>query len=584
MRRRRVALALIAPVALGALLPRRALGAPQEEPSLDGQEATDARRSEAIARYRKGRTLYAEGAWAAALAEFLASRQLHPMWAATSSAALCLKQLRRHDEALDLFEALLREFGAEMPASAREVAQREVVALRALVGTIEIEGAEPGAAITIDGQSRGEHPALAPLRVPAGSHLVRLSKEGFEPFERRIEVAGGRTARVAARLRALARSGRLRVAEKGGRTLDVVVDWSVVGKTPWEGRIPAGEHVVQLRGSGDLGTLPVPISIETDRTTPLTLEAEELAAVLWVEPEPRNARVAIDGLAVGHGHWAGRVRAGAHRIEVAAPGFVPEVRRLDVGRGERQVLRVQLGRDEASPFWRRPARPARIVVELGTTLLLVPTLGGDLAAQCTQDCRLELGTGAGAAVHAGYDLGAGLGFGVAVGYVAATPAIAGRRASLTPVGLAANPGTADDRLALRGGLAGAWVGLTVGERLPLHLRLGAGALLGTVLDTRTGEFRASDERVYRLDPVMERRDVAFFHLTPEVRAGLPLGRGVQLTAGVAVPVLFSLWQPRWAATHEVRAGSDGFGTFGDDTLVGAVLVAFAPGIGARYDF
>ncbi|WP_437308228.1 PEGA domain-containing protein [Sorangium sp. So ce388] len=584
MMNRGIALGVFAAVELSALLPLRALGAPQDEPPLDGQQASDDRRSQAIARYRKGRALYAERAWGAALAEFLASRQLHPMWAATSSAALCLKQLGRHDEALDMFEALLRDFGAELPVGAREVAQGEVVALRGLVGTIELEGAELGAGITIDGQSRGEFPALAPLRVSAGSHLVRLAKEGFEPFERRVEVAGGQTARVAVRLRALVRSGRLRVAERGGKTLDVVVDGSVVGKTPWEGRIAAGDHVVLLRGDGDLGTLPVPVSIELDRTTPLTLEAEELAAALRVKPEPMNASVAIDGVTVGRGLWEGRLRAGAHRVEVAAPGFAPEARRIDVARGERQILRVRLERDETSPFWRKSARPARYVVELGNTLLLVPTLGGDLAAQCARDCRQGLGVGAGAAIHAGYELGAGLGFGVTIGYIAATQTTAGRRTSLLPVGLPASPGTADDQLALRGATAGAWVGLTVGERFPLHLRLGAGALLGTVLDTRTGEFEASDERVYRLRPALEQHDAAFFQVTPEVRAGFPLGRGVQLTAGVAVPVLFSLWQPRWVATHQVRAGGDGFGTFGDDTLVGAVVVALAPGIGARFDF
>src|SRR5258706_542611 len=82
-----------------------------------------------------------------------------------------------------------------------------------------ITPAEPGAAITIDGQSRGEFPALAPLRVATGSHAVRVTKEGFESFATRVEVAGGQSVRVVARLHALTRSGRLRVAEQRGRVL-----------------------------------------------------------------------------------------------------------------------------------------------------------------------------------------------------------------------------------------------------------------------------------------------------------------------------------------------------------------------------
>ncbi|AUX45253.1 hypothetical protein SOCE26_067340 [Sorangium cellulosum] len=587
--RRRVAIGLLAALELVASLPRRALGAPEGTPPRDVQEApaaasAAARRSEAVARYNKGRALYAEGSWAAALAEFLASRQLHPMWAATSSAALCLKQLKRHDEALAMFEALLREFGAELPAGAKEVVQREVVELRGLVGTIEIDGAEPGAGVTIDGQSRGEFPLLAPLRVTAGSHVVRLAKEGFEPFERRVEVAGGQTARVAARLRALMRAGRLRVAEQGGRALDVVVDGSVVGKTPWEGRLAAGDHVVLLRGEGDLGTLPVSVSIELDRITPITLQAEELAAALRIEPEPVNASVALDAVTVGRGIWEGRLRAGEHRIEVAAPGFVPEARRIAVARGERKVLHVRLGRDELSPFWRKPARPARAVVELGTALMLVPSFGGDITGQCGEACRMRVGAGGGAVIHVGYELGMGLGFGVTVGHFAAVQTISGWTASLTPVGMPAQAGTAEDVIALRAGLAGAWVGFTLGERWPLHFRLGVGEMLGTVLDTRTGEFYASNARSYRLDPSIEQHDAAFIHVTPEVRIGLPLGRHVELTAGVAAPVLINLTRPQWSEAHGVSAGIDGLGTFRSDALLGDVLLMLAPGIGARFDF
>jgi len=63
--------------------------------------------------------------------------------------------------------------------------------LRKLVGTIEIEEAEPGATIVIDGQNRGDYPPLVPLRVGRGSHTVRVHKAGFVPFETRVDVAGG---------------------------------------------------------------------------------------------------------------------------------------------------------------------------------------------------------------------------------------------------------------------------------------------------------------------------------------------------------------------------------------------------------
>jgi hypothetical protein len=566
-------------------------GAPPEE----APPSPDAARDEAVAHFMKGLSLFDSGVYAAALAEFLEARRIYPLRNASLQAGFCLEKLGRFDEALDQFEAVLRDFGETMPADVKVIAQRKVVEMRGLVGTLEIEGAEPGSALVIDGRDRGEFPALAPLRVAAGSHLVRVFKEGFEPFETRVEVAGGQLARVRVILRALTSSGRLRVEEQGGRSLAVVIDGSEVGKAPWEGRLAVGEHVVLLRGEGDLGTQPVSVAVELNKPTLLTLVAEELASRLRIEPVPVNASVAIDAVVVGRGVWEGKLRAGEHAIEVAAPGFVPELVRVALKRGEREVVRAALRRDETSPFWREPPRPPRFVVESSVSVALAPTLGGDVAGTCVQDCERALGAGGVSVLHGGYELGFGLGFGVSIGHLAVVQSMTGRRTSVNPVDLGTPPvfpagtgvGTADDRLALRGVLAGGWLGYSLAERIALlHFRLGAGALIGDILNERTGRFLGSSGARYDLGPVAERHDARFLYLTPEVRWGLRLSRRVEVNIGVAVPVLIALTTPRWDAeqVHYVRAGEDGFATFAADALVSPVVLMIAPGLGARYDF
>ncbi|WP_437946933.1 PEGA domain-containing protein [Sorangium sp. So ce296] len=151
-----------------------------------------------------------------------------------------------------MLEGLLATYGDALPAAVKTAAQKEVIALRDRVGTIALVKAEPGAAVVIDGRARGEHPSAAPLRVVAGTHVVRIYKEGFEPFETAASVAGGQTTSVVARLAPLVASGRLRVAERSGRALAVMVDGFEVGKTPWEGPIAVGEHTVVLRGEDSL--------------------------------------------------------------------------------------------------------------------------------------------------------------------------------------------------------------------------------------------------------------------------------------------------------------------------------------------
>lgn len=567
-----------AALALLALL--AVLGAPAA--AADGPEPSAQARAEA--RFIQGRAAFRQGQWAAALAEFLASRRLYPTWSATSNAAVCLDKLQRYDEALDMFEVLLREFGDTIPVASKEQAQREVVDLRSRVGILEIVEAEIGAAVAVDGRTRGEYPPVGPLRVPAGTHTVRLFKEGFEPFETRVDIAGGQVARIVARLRPLVASGRLRVSEERGAALEVLVDGSLAGTTPWEGRLPVGEHVVVLRGAGNLGTPPISVAIERDRTTPLTLAAEELAATIRVVPTPANASIAVDRVTVGRGIWEGHLRAGEHVIESAADGFTPAIRRVVLARGAREVLLVPLERDPRSPFWKKPERKPRFVAEASVSVVLVPTFGGDVAGACTGACRLGPGVGGSAVVHVGYELGVGLGFGVTAGYLAASQAVDDRRTAVKPVGLPEDPGVADDLLTLRGAMLGAWLGYTLGERVTLRLRLGGGALLGVMRDTREGTFTSNSGASFHLGPVVEARRAGFFYVTPEARVGLRLDPRVEVSAGIAVPVLVGIQRPRWDAGHDVRAGSDGFGSFNADALAGAVVVAVTPGLGARYDF
>ncbi|MGK4005500.1 PEGA domain-containing protein [Sorangium sp. So ce1036] len=585
---------MLAAVALGLLLARApsALAAPEEaRPPADAAPppAGPTARERAAEHYRRGLAFYDRRDWSMALAEYLAARQIYASWAATSGAALCLSNLGRHDEALEMFEALQRDFGDRLPAAAKDAAQRKLDELRQLVGILEVDAAEPGAQIVIDGRHRGEAPLRAPLRLTSGSHWVRVFKEGFAPFEQRVEIAGDRLSRVRARLRPLARLGRLRVMEKEGRPLEVVVDGNVMAKVPWEGLLAPGEHTVALRGEGNLGTPPVRVEVTVDRTVPLTLSAEELAASLRVEPVPVSATVAVDGVTVGRGVWEGRLRAGAHRVEIAAPGFLPESRRVVLGRDHTEVARVTLERDPSSPFWRRPARPSRFVVEAVTSAVLVPSFGGDVAGTCIRGCEASLGAGASTVLHAGYELGMGLGFGATAGYLAAAQRLGGRAITVIPIGLPPNQGTVDDRLALRAALLGGWLGFTLplDERVPLHFRLGAGVLTGSLLDERTrGAFLSGGGAPYTLGPYVQKHPALFLHATPEVRISLPLARHIQLSAGIAFPVLVDVGHPRpaWDVTQAVPAGEDGRGSFPAERLAGPVLLTIAPGIGARYEF
>lgn len=545
----------------------------------DPDAPSEAKREEARAHFERGVALSRESAWAPALAEFLHSRKLYPTRTATQNAALLLRKLERFDEALDMYETLLRDF-SNVPADDRVAAQRSMVELKGLVGTIDLDGAEVGAAILVDGASRGDYPPASPIRVPAGTHIVRLYKEGFEPFEGRVDVPGGELTRVKVRLRTLRQVGRLKVTEQSGKQLDVLVDGVVVGQTPWEGPLAEGAHAVVLRGEGRIGTQPASAPVREKQVTPLMLLAEELPATLRVSPTPAGATIAIDSVVVGRGFWEGWLKTGQHRVEVASEGFVSVERPVALDAGRLEVVSVELTRDAGSPLWRKPPK---IVVDVAGAFALAPSLGGDVAGGCGSGCSRGVGVGGHVSLQGTYELGSGFGLGLSAGYLSVAQSVRGRAAAFRPTGLPTT-GSVDDELAMRGMTVGAVGSVVVGERTPLTIRLGAGAFVGSVRDQRQGSFTTTlSHTPYQNGPASASPGATYFYVAPELRLGRRLGEHAEIGVGMKALLLVGS-SPRWDASLEQQAAGDGIGTYPDEALAGRVVVVLLPGIGGRYDF
>ena len=544
------------------------------------------RKDESRAHFDTAISLFEQDAWDAALVEFQRSRDLYPTRAALKNAALCLRKLGRFDEALDAFEQLVRDFPNLPPADA-SLAKKEIADLTALIGTIEVRGVDPGALVVIDGRQRGTTP-LARMRVSAGTHSVRVNKAGYLPFEQQVKVGGAEQRLVDVRLALIAKSGRLRVTAQEGAKAEVLVDGVPVGVVPWEGPLPVGDHTLSLRGDAPLGTQPVVAPVKVDDLTAISLVLEPLEAEVRVDPIPANATVALDGVTLGRGVWEGRVRAGSHRVEVAAEGFVAQRRDIQLAKEQRQLVSLQLERDLTSPLWHQ-LNPPRIFVELGAALPIAPTLGSDVVASCREGCTSSVPIGALFRGRVGYRLSAGLGFSLDAGYLTIQQSTTGRAGSLSPVGnLPKDYGTIDDNVTLRGVLLGASAGYYRSGRFPLTFRLGGGVLLGTAKDARHGDFRTGAGRPDPQTPFSadrtESASARYAFAAPEVRVGYAIAQRLELTLGLEAMFLFALTQPKWTDAKPVLAATDGVGTFGSQSTVGRVMVAFIPGLGARYEF
>src|SRR5262249_14630407 len=117
-----------------------------------------------------------------------------------------------------------------------------------------VEAGQRGAPIVVDGRNRGTLPLAGPLRVSVGTHEVQAYKQGLDTLGGAVVVRAKQQA--AGRARSLSTIGTPEVTGQHDRALDVVVDGTVVGKTPWEELIAVGKHVIMLRGNGSRDATP----------------------------------------------------------------------------------------------------------------------------------------------------------------------------------------------------------------------------------------------------------------------------------------------------------------------------------------
>lgn len=482
-------------------------------------------------------------------------------------------------EALELFKAFLREFPPSDQHEKLSV-EREVVELEALMGELELVCAVRGATITIDDRPRGVTPLSVPLRVPAGTHVLRVSSPDTLPFEQRFEIIGKAHVRIEAELRPIGQSGKLSVREEHGGSFDVVVDDGVVGKTPYEGRFPVGEHTVFLRGKGNEGSEPALASIRTHQVTALVLSAEKLDARVQLQPSQKNARLFVDGVPLGLGSWDGHLRAGSHTFEAEAPGYFRLRRESTLPAGTVRVS-LPLERDPRSSHWPLSQR-AKVFGELDLGPSFGLFAGGTPNSDCSGDCTRAIPLGARGMLRGGYELASGIGLGLELGGMHLPQHVQRRPDALTPVGKPEINGFSNDVVTLSALQIGGSAGFRFGpDKFPFIARLGVGALLGSAADRRNGSFDAPEGSV----PAQAARSssgVVYVYVAPEIRAGLALSAHLSLFLGVRADFLFGKGAA-WDDTQATLAGSQGMAHWRPGTFLGGSVGILSPSLSLRYE-
>jgi hypothetical protein len=113
-------------------------------------------------------------------------------------------------------------------------------------GTVEVSSSAPGSTVLVDGRRIG--PAPRTIDLEAGPHRVRVEKDGFKVFERKVQIIPGRTLKLEARLEVAAPGLRV-VADVAGA--QVFLDRKFMGEAPVTVRdVAPGRHRLNVSAEG----------------------------------------------------------------------------------------------------------------------------------------------------------------------------------------------------------------------------------------------------------------------------------------------------------------------------------------------
>ncbi|HEY8077746.1 MAG TPA: PEGA domain-containing protein [Labilithrix sp.] len=260
--------------------------------------------------------------WATAAAEYDAANKAEASAPAAEGVANAEYQQKHDAEAYAAYKKFVDDWGAKVAPYKRTLAESRMKEIAARTGELAVTVSEPGATIAIDDKAVGTSPLSTPLRLPPGPHRVRVTKDGFLPFDQAPNAVAGQSQTLDVKLQAQANKGRLSVREKTNKPIHVVVDNVDQGDAPWSGDLDPGEHQVSGRGPG-VAAPPQRVVVERGKTAEVELASTSATAPLRVVTSDGKGLVYVDDKVVGEGQFTGDLPAGVHRIKVTREGYDP---------------------------------------------------------------------------------------------------------------------------------------------------------------------------------------------------------------------------------------------------------------------
>ena len=159
-----------------------------------------------------------------------------------------LQALGRYPEALEMFERFDKEASPGLRAKVPGLAKL-IEDVRTRVATLRVTCNVAGAQVLVADRVVGETGTLGDVRLNAGTAVVKVTRDGFFPVKRDVQLKGSMLTTLEIKLLPRATSGVLAVIVEPAAAR-VTIDGKFEGNAPIELVLPAGTHDVSLQSPG----------------------------------------------------------------------------------------------------------------------------------------------------------------------------------------------------------------------------------------------------------------------------------------------------------------------------------------------
>lgn len=329
----------------------------------------------ARAHYERGITLYDEGQFPAALAEFEAAYQGSHRASLLFNIGQIHARLGHAVEAVDSLRRYLAE-ASSVSAERRALVESEIAAQEGRIATVTVTVSVPGATVSFDDLDVGQAPLAAPLRVASGEHVIVARADGFEIERFRFRIAGGERREVSLELVPhIAESARLRLVI-GVPGAEVRVDGRSIGLSPIELPVglPAGQHRIEVTRPGYEPLERTVVlaasgedSLQLDLVRAIQPPSGVMTRVALALPSTSHS-IHLDGVEVPAGTRSVEVPFGLHDLTIEGEDMLPVRQRIDVPQGPTYAFDLQY---QWEPTHRESLRSQAADVRMGALITMV---------------------------------------------------------------------------------------------------------------------------------------------------------------------------------------------------------------------